>query len=87
MEKGRSSVSVLKSSGHGFGASTGGNNIEIPFGSMRLLDVAAGGCSPSGTPGGNNIFMEDRITLVVDNTRFVVDPCVFVQHPNTMLGR
>lgn len=30
---------------------------------------------------------EDRITLVVDNTRFVVDPALFVAHPNTMLGR
>ncbi|XP_049819100.1 BTB/POZ domain-containing protein 10 isoform X3 [Aethina tumida] len=30
---------------------------------------------------------EDRVTLVVDNTRFVVDPAVFVAHPNTMLGR
>ncbi|KAH1018798.1 BTB/POZ domain-containing protein 10 isoform X3 [Dendroctonus ponderosae] len=30
---------------------------------------------------------EDRITLVVDSTRFVVDPALFVAHPNTMLGR
>ncbi|KOB71202.1 Uncharacterized protein OBRU01_13069, partial [Operophtera brumata] len=30
---------------------------------------------------------EDRITLVVDNTRFVVDPAQFTAHPNTMLGR
>lgn len=29
----------------------------------------------------------DRITLVVDNTRFVVDPAQFVAHPDTMLGR
>lgn len=27
------------------------------------------------------------ITLVVDDTRFVVDPELFKQHPNTMLGR
>lgn len=31
--------------------------------------------------------LEDRLTLVVDNTRFVVDPSIFTQHPNTMLGR
>ncbi|XP_049882772.1 BTB/POZ domain-containing protein 10 [Pectinophora gossypiella] len=31
--------------------------------------------------------IEDRITLVVDNTRFVVDPAQFTAHPNTMLGR
>ncbi|XP_060521118.1 BTB/POZ domain-containing protein 10 isoform X2 [Cylas formicarius] len=30
---------------------------------------------------------EDRVTLVVDSTRFVVDPSLFVAHPNTMLGR
>lgn len=30
---------------------------------------------------------DDRITLVVDNTRFVVDPALFTAHPNTMLGR
>lgn len=30
---------------------------------------------------------EDRVTLVVDNTRFVVDPALFVAYPNTMLGR
>ncbi|XP_060808561.1 BTB/POZ domain-containing protein 10 [Amyelois transitella] len=30
---------------------------------------------------------EERITLVVDNTRFVVDPAHFTAHPNTMLGR
>lgn len=30
---------------------------------------------------------EDRITLVVDNTRFIVDPVLFAAHPETMLGR
>jgi len=29
----------------------------------------------------------DRITLVVDNTRFIVDPILFAAHPDTMLGR
>lgn len=29
----------------------------------------------------------DRITLVVDNTRFVVDPAQFAAHPDTMFGR
>lgn len=28
-----------------------------------------------------------RITLVVDDRRFVVDPTIFLAHPNTMLGR
>lgn len=30
---------------------------------------------------------DDRITLVVENTRFVVDPSQFAAHPDTMLGR
>ncbi|CAH0763004.1 unnamed protein product [Bemisia tabaci] len=30
---------------------------------------------------------EERITLVVDNTRFILDPAMFTAHPNTMLGR
>ncbi|KAJ8687998.1 hypothetical protein QAD02_023793 [Eretmocerus hayati] len=30
---------------------------------------------------------DERITLIVDNTRFVVDPALFTAHPNTMLGR
>lgn len=30
---------------------------------------------------------DDRIILVVENTRFVVDPAQFTAHPNTMLGR
>ncbi|XP_074658795.1 BTB/POZ domain-containing protein 10-like [Tubulanus polymorphus] len=29
----------------------------------------------------------ERLTLVVDDTRFVVDPDIFRSHPNTMLGR
>ncbi|XP_071057443.1 BTB/POZ domain-containing protein 10 isoform X2 [Onthophagus taurus] len=43
-------------------------------------------CSPSA----NNVgppSSEDRVTLIVDNTRFVVDPAIFTAHPNTMLGR
>lgn len=30
---------------------------------------------------------DQRLTLVVDNTRFIVDPALFTQHPDTMLGR
>ena len=30
---------------------------------------------------------DSRITLVVDDTRFIVDPELFKQHSNTMLGR
>ncbi|XP_041452621.1 BTB/POZ domain-containing protein KCTD20-like isoform X3 [Lytechinus variegatus] len=31
--------------------------------------------------------LADRVTLIVENTRFVVDPSLFIAHPNTMLGR
>ncbi|CAH2269152.1 BTB/POZ domain-containing protein 10 [Pararge aegeria] len=37
--------------------------------------------------GQKNLLGDDRITLVVDNTRFVFDPAQFTAHPNTMLGR
>ncbi|XP_037027858.1 BTB/POZ domain-containing protein 10 [Bradysia coprophila] len=30
---------------------------------------------------------ENRITLLVDDTRFTIDPAMFTAHPNTMLGR
>lgn len=30
---------------------------------------------------------EDRITLVVDSTRFLIDGSLFTAHPNTLLGR
>lgn len=29
----------------------------------------------------------DKITLVVDDTRFIVERSLFIAHPNTMLGR
>lgn len=31
--------------------------------------------------------LPERVTLIVDQTRFVTDPKVFTAHPNTMLGR
>ena len=31
--------------------------------------------------------LSDKITLVVDDTRFVVERTLFTAHPNTMLGR
>uniref|UniRef100_A0A2I3TH18 BTBD10/KCTD20 BTB/POZ domain-containing protein n=1 Tax=Pan troglodytes TaxID=9598 RepID=A0A2I3TH18_PANTR len=37
--------------------------------------------------GAQNIRMSERVTLIVDNTRFVVDPSIFTAQPNTMLGR
>ncbi|XP_046440569.1 BTB/POZ domain-containing protein KCTD20-like isoform X4 [Daphnia pulex] len=40
-----------------------------------------------GMTAGSVVMRDERLTLVVDNTRFVVDPQLFAAHPNTMLGR
>lgn len=40
-----------------------------------------------GHRGGGGLRLAERVTLIVDNTRFVVDPAIFTAQPNTMLGR
>lgn len=35
----------------------------------------------------NGLRLGEKVTLIVDNTRFVVDPATFTAQPNTMLGR
>lgn len=37
--------------------------------------------------GARSLRTSERVTLIVDNTRFVVDPSIFTAQPNTMLGR
>ncbi|XP_053304826.1 BTB/POZ domain-containing protein 10 [Spea bombifrons] len=37
--------------------------------------------------GSRSLRTSERVTLIVDNTRFVVDPSIFTAQPNTMLGR
>uniref|UniRef100_A0A673UFC9 BTBD10/KCTD20 BTB/POZ domain-containing protein n=1 Tax=Suricata suricatta TaxID=37032 RepID=A0A673UFC9_SURSU len=37
--------------------------------------------------GSRSVRTSERITLIVDNTRFVADPSIFTAQPNTMLGR
>ncbi|XP_076878212.1 BTB/POZ domain-containing protein 10a isoform X4 [Brachyhypopomus gauderio] len=41
----------------------------------------------SAKEGSRSIRPAERVTLIVDNTRFVVDPAIFTAQPNTMLGR
>lgn len=41
----------------------------------------------SASVGNRNMRTSERVTLIVDNTRFVVDPSIFTAQPNTMLGR
>jgi len=45
------------------------------------------GCMPKNYNSQNGGPRNDRITLVVDETRFIFDPDLFRAHPNTMLGR
>ncbi|KAJ8271515.1 hypothetical protein COCON_G00103740 [Conger conger] len=37
--------------------------------------------------GARSLRTAERVTLIVDNTRFIVDPSIFTAQPNTMLGR
>ncbi|CAN9498618.1 unnamed protein product [Ophioblennius macclurei] len=66
------------------GASFGGHAPRFPgpLDMIYVYELSAkeprGGCGPR--PG-------ERVTLIVDNTRFVVDPSIFTAQPNTMLGR
>ena len=48
-------------------------------------EAAAAAVAGPGARGG--VRGSERVTLIVDNTRFVVDPTLFVAQPNTMLGR
>ncbi|KAH0945523.1 hypothetical protein HN011_006083 [Eciton burchellii] len=51
-------------------------------------NATSGGTMTGSTTGNSNQPASDeRITLIVDNTRFIVDPALFTAHPNTMLGR
>ena len=58
-------------------------SLPTTFGKFRFTAYNQKGVGSSGANGYNS----NTITLVVDDTRFVVDPEIFKQHPNTMLGR
>ncbi|KAK0181169.1 hypothetical protein PV327_003475 [Microctonus hyperodae] len=49
--------------------------------------LPSGGAASSANSNMSNQQSDDRITLIVDNTRFILDPALFTAHPNTMLGR
>lgn len=49
--------------------------------------AALGLLPASGSAGGAVGGIDQRITLLVDDTRFTIDPVLFTAHPNTMLGR
>ncbi|KAL2076932.1 hypothetical protein ACEWY4_027472 [Coilia grayii] len=73
-----------------------------PVSSRGGVGVCVGGEGPPKGVGGEMVFVyespkdassstrqrpAERVTLIVDNTRFVVDPAMFTAQPNTMLGR
>lgn len=55
--------------------------------SNTIILNAMAQCSKSTPNHDSKIESEDRLTLVVDSTRFLIDPSLFVKQPNTMLGR
>ena len=71
--------------------------VHRPYGKGRLKTMCGYVCRSKGKNGEENVPAThvvsqyanegDRVTLVVDNTRFVVDPSLFTARPNTMLGR
>lgn len=65
---------------------------STPFGGARAKDGSSGAginwTSCQHRSGGVPLpGQPDKITLVVDDTRFVMEPGLFTQHPDTMLGR
>lgn len=61
---------------HPFGSESGAGATSSS--NVSLASSAATGITNEST---------DRFTLVVENTRFIVDPALFSAHPDTMLGR
>ncbi|XP_074028253.1 BTB/POZ domain-containing protein mrityu isoform X1 [Leptinotarsa decemlineata] len=61
--------------------------LNAPRNRSRTLIQSTGSIKSASQTNGSGNMSEDRVTLVVDNTRFVVDPAIFTAHPNTMLGR
>lgn len=62
-------------------------SIFFPAGGKRSLDYYSTqehgySCTSSG-----QVQTQEKVTLVVDGTRFVVNPQIFTAHPDTMLGR
>lgn len=63
--------------------------IPKPEGSKSNAGVSAPSTGGGGIPGvilGGRPTPNERITLLVDNVRFVIEPALVTAHPNTMLG-
>uniref|UniRef100_A0A8D3DUJ2 BTB domain containing 10 n=1 Tax=Scophthalmus maximus TaxID=52904 RepID=A0A8D3DUJ2_SCOMX len=82
-----SSSSGMVSSRNSSLSSTEGTFKSLGVGEMVFVYENPKEGGASATVGNRNIRTSERVTLIVDNTRFVVDPSIFTAQPNTMLGR
>ncbi|XP_077448204.1 BTB/POZ domain-containing protein 10 isoform X2 [Stigmatopora argus] len=83
-----SSSSGVASSRNSSLSSTEGTFKSLPPGEMIFVYENPKEAVPAGAALCNrNLRASERVTLIVDNTRFVVDPSIFTAQPNTMLGR
>ncbi|XP_062326568.1 BTB/POZ domain-containing protein 10 isoform X2 [Osmerus eperlanus] len=79
-----SSSSGVASSRHSSLSSSEGTFKSLGLGQGEMVFVYENAKEVVGT---RSIRTSERVTLIVDNTRFVVDPSIFTAQPNTMLGR
>lgn len=80
-------LSVDGAVGGGGGTSTSSSTTSGAAAAAVATSIVTASSSGAGSVGGASSYLDERLTLVVDNTRFVVDPNIFTQYPNTMLGR
>ncbi|KAG7274449.1 hypothetical protein CRUP_033605 [Coryphaenoides rupestris] len=77
---------VAPSGSGGLSTTEGGFKSLVAVGEMVYVYENAKEAAGGGA-GARSTRTSERVTLIVDNTRFVVDPTIFVAQPNTMLGR
>lgn len=82
-----SSSSGVVSSRNSSLSSTEGTFKGLEVGEMVFVYENPKEPGASAAVGNRNLRTLERVTLIVDNTRFVVDPSIFTAQPNTMLGR
>ncbi|KAM8877282.1 BTB/POZ domain-containing protein 10 isoform X1 [Synchiropus splendidus] len=82
-----SSSSGVVSSRNSSLSSTEGAFKSLAVGEMVFVYESPKEGGACATVSSRNMRASERVTLIVDNTRFVVDPSIFTAQPNTMLGR
>ncbi|MEJ1281361.1 BTB/POZ domain-containing protein 10-like [Cricetulus griseus] len=81
-----SSPRPQRASPNGSMSSAGNSSQSISDGSYKTSGEMTIMCENE-KEGACNVRPSARVTLIVDNTRFVVDPSIFTAQPNTKLGR